>query len=546
MNLNIIHRHENNLNINCEGYDENLLQQRIYEYQSCINAYKKLSEKFPNDYSYEFEDCVKPLVEILFVYNDGRKRLNMQKAYGNFAANLKTLYENFIKFMKSKYPRGRGIKEMIKAFEKQLTQFLKFLDFEIVQFLLLSMSKKLLITAWFKTNYLYVINERKQTDMYPELLLQKLEREANDESFREIEFGHHYPINLEFRFPVYFEQKINTIYRSPKPYKNIIPNSKLANKKLDDIKSFCFNYPYGDIIEFIDKINKYLDKIRNLNIKKEDFIDGLNYYKKQIEKCIEHIGKTILKSVIREDTKNQIYYLFKDYKARNEDLINYLKAVYEFYQKNPNYIETPNDKEVVNILNYKNGYPDYDKIAEEEKQERWEYLNRDYEKFTYIDHPGVEIGDTPGYIRQFNEIQIHNPEDAGYEYIREYYKEQERINNQNRYLNQNIGLVIPKNSSIEIPDLPPSTAQDRMNMEQQFVELPEPGVIPMTKTVRKTKKSRNLLGKVDLPLPNISIEKPIVRNSKKYKIYRAQKQESLPVPQTNGSLPIPITSSATN
>ena len=56
-------------------------------------------------------------------------------------------------------------------------------------------------------------------------------------------------------------------------------------------------------------------------------------------------------------------------------------------------------------------------------------------------------------------------------------------------------------------------------MEQQFVELPEPGVIPMKKTVRKTKQSSKILGKIDLPLPNISISKPIVQNSKKSKPY---------------------------
>ena len=34
MNLNIMHTYENGLQINCEGYDENLLKQRIFEYQS--------------------------------------------------------------------------------------------------------------------------------------------------------------------------------------------------------------------------------------------------------------------------------------------------------------------------------------------------------------------------------------------------------------------------------------------------------------------------------------------------------------------------------
>ena len=51
MNLNIIHTYENNLHIKCEGYNENLLKQRIFEYQPCLNAYKKLSENFPNDYA---------------------------------------------------------------------------------------------------------------------------------------------------------------------------------------------------------------------------------------------------------------------------------------------------------------------------------------------------------------------------------------------------------------------------------------------------------------------------------------------------------------
>ena len=77
MNLNIIYTPENGLQINCEGYDERLLEERIFEYQSCINANKQLTEKFPNDYAYNFEDCLKTVVEIKFMYNDGRKRLNM-------------------------------------------------------------------------------------------------------------------------------------------------------------------------------------------------------------------------------------------------------------------------------------------------------------------------------------------------------------------------------------------------------------------------------------------------------------------------------------
>ena len=57
----------------------------------------------------------------------------------------------------------------------------------------------------------------------------------------------------EFRFPDYFQQKINKIYKSSKPYKSIIPNSKLANLKFQDIKNTLFNlndYPYNDINEF--------------------------------------------------------------------------------------------------------------------------------------------------------------------------------------------------------------------------------------------------------------------------------------------------------
>ena len=518
-----------NLNIEFQGVDDDMLNERYELVQKIMRKLDSLPSEDPNSWEFQHKKYVKnylsDIAGIKFVYDDtGNYRLNLQKFYGNKSAKLKREFEELGSNI------NRHYKEHIKTIyelEIDITNFLRNLDLEIVKFLFLVMRNKYKITAWFKKTWLFITNHKlnKYANRYPQNLLQKLRNECEDESFRSVKFYNGFPLPLNLQYPDYFAKEIETTYISPEPYKNITPNSKLLNLKfLAANDRWNYSYGYASSCEANKNRGKYLENIHNLNIKKKENIDGYKYYRDKIKNANQEIEKIILDSTLDTMYKQQAIDEERGNRAVIDDYLNYWIAVYNFYQDYPNYREKTNE-EIENIINYPEGEPNYSEIrAKKNEQAELYFKNADYEsenengeELKPLDDDWVQeqirLEEEKKQKKLKEEKQKKKVEkEKKQKEIENIIQEQERINNQNRYLNNNLGILIPQNSGTSSPYLPPSTAQDRMNMEQQFVELPEPGVIPMKKTVHKTKKS---------------------------KIHSAQTEVLLPVPQPNGSLPIP-------
>ena len=275
-----------------EGFDRELMNNRFILLKKCLDKLESIPIEPASVWDYEYKQDVKKylneIAAIKFIYADTDKpRLNMQKFYGKTAKQIKEAFNELCDGVNTNY---KNYFVIMMELNIDITAFLKELDLEIVKYLFLAMKNKYRITAWFKKTWLYILSERNKYK-YPQELLDKLNRESR-ESFRDINFYEGFPLPLSAQYPDYFDQKLDTIYIAPEYYKNIMPSSKLLNKKFE-YASVRWNYGYGyaSSCQANNDRGLYLEKIHNLNIKDKENVKGYEYYKNKIKKANQEVEK---------------------------------------------------------------------------------------------------------------------------------------------------------------------------------------------------------------------------------------------------------------
>ena len=253
-----------------EGFNRELMNNRFILLKKCLDKLESIPIEPASVWDYEYKQDVKKylneIAAIKFIYADtGKPRLNMQKFYGKTAKQIKEAFNELCDCVNTNY---KNYFVIMMELNIDITAFLKELDLEIVKYLFLAMKNKYRITAWFKKTLLYILSEINKYK-YPQELLDKLKRESR-ESFRDINFYEGFPLPLSAQYPDYFDQKLDTLYIAPESYNNIMPSSKLLNKKFENA-SVRWNYGYGYASSCQANNDRGLDleKIHNLNMQEQ-------------------------------------------------------------------------------------------------------------------------------------------------------------------------------------------------------------------------------------------------------------------------------------